>query len=102
MSNKIHGFIRKLFQNSLINRKNFDKNKKTYKENIVKQRQNNFKNILTRRNHTYIKRPFSFGSFCVGIEGGGGGGGGPKPSLENGLLFILITASIGIYNNQKK
>lgn len=96
MSNKIHGFIRKLFQNSKLTRENFVKNKKTYNENSVKQRQYSFNKIITRRNHTYIKRPFSFGIFGAGM---GGGGGGHKPSL----LFILITtASVGIYNNQKK
>lgn len=100
MSNKIHGFIRKLFQNSKLTRENFVKNKKTYNENSVKQRQYRCNKIITRRNHTYIKRPFSFGIFGAGMGGGGGGGGGGhKPSL----LFILITtASVGIYNNQKK
>ena len=99
MSNKIHGFIRKLFQNSKLNRENFVKNKKTYNKNIVKQRQYSFNKIITRGNHTYMKRPFSFGIFGAGM---GGGGGGRKPTLETGFLFSLITTSIGIYNNQKK
>jgi hypothetical protein len=87
MSNKIHGFIRKLLRNSRLNRENFAKNKKAYNENKV------YNKMITRRTHTYIiKRPDSFGLF-------GCGGGGPKPSL---LLFILTTISIGIYNNQKK
>lgn len=81
MSNKVHGFIRKLFQNSKVNRENFVNN-----ENSVKYK------IITRKHHTFIKkRPFSF-------ETGMGGGGDHKPSL---LLFIFITTSIGIYNNQK-
>ena len=36
MSNKIHGIIRKLCQNSTVIRENFVKNKKTY--NIIKLR----------------------------------------------------------------
>lgn len=83
MSNKIHGFIQKVFRNSKLNRENL---------------KYSFHKIITRRNHTFIKIPFSFEIFGTG-EGGGGGGGGHKPSS---LLFILIITSIGIYNNQTK
>jgi hypothetical protein len=31
-----------------------------------------------------------------------GGNNGPKPPIQTGVLLILITASLGIYNHQKK
>jgi hypothetical protein len=100
MPNKNHYFIRRLFQNSKLNRENFVKIKKIYNENNVKQRQQNVNKIIIRKNHTYIKRPLTFANMIgCGFEGGNNG---PNPPIQTGVLLILITASLGIYNHQKK
>jgi len=82
-TNRIHYFIRNIFQNSKPNRYNFEKNKKLYKKNIEKNRSNY--NIMT-------KRIFSTSS-----------SGFPSPNNNNrGNYILIIMMAISSYIYSKK
>ena len=86
MSNRIYFIMRKLKDFSSVNREKFIKNKMNYKNNSIKNRNQNYNKIIIRKNHTYNQ------ASCTNL----GGGNGPN---NFGFLFTLLAAS-GVYLSQ--
>ena len=73
MSNRI---IKPFLQYS--NKDKFVKNKKNFVESIIKNRQQSYNKIITRK-------------ICIPITGGGGGGGG-GPRFPTSIFYMFVVA----------
>jgi len=76
--------LRLFLQNSKLNREKFVNNKKKYIISTLKNRQQNYNKIITRKMTTYNKPPLSFGN------------GPNRPNRPNGdSIIYMILAAIG-------
>ena len=83
MSNRSQYFVRRISQNSNLNREKFLFNKNNYMVNsIMRKNSNTNYNFVKKRNFHTTHQKFG---------GGGGPGGGPN------MLFVAIGGAISIY-----
>lgn len=81
MSNKINFIMRKLFK-TMNGREKFIKNKNNYTNLLIKNNQQNYNKIITRKNHT--------SSFYLL------GGPGPRKNGPNILGLLCLLSAYGI------
>lgn len=90
MSTKI---LRVFLQNSKLNGEKFVNNKKKYIVSKLKNRQQNYNKIITRKMTTYNKLPLSFGN---------GPNGPNRPNGDSIIYMILAAFGFNISVNIKK
>jgi len=93
--NKIYYLIRKIFQNSNLNREKFIKNKINYNNLKIKNRNINNSMIIKRHMSTFNYKPPQYNS----TFGGGGGPNGFGSLLACVVGFYFITDR---FQNKKK
>ena len=75
--------LRVFLQNSKLNGEKFVNNKKKYIVSKLKNRQQNYNKIITRKMTTYNKLPLSFGN-------------GPNGPNRDSIIYMIL-AAVGFY-----
>jgi len=96
-SNRVYTYIRRILQNSKLNRENSIKNKINY--NVA-----NAKNRTVTNSNMITKRHISTSTFKQENRSKCGGNGGGKPNGYLGLIALAIGfyAATGRFNDKKK
>ena len=95
-SNRVHNYIKRILQNSKLNRVNSIKNRINYSIVNAKNRINN--KIIRRNISTLNCKEYNYSTFCGSAGAGGGGsagGGGFRPNNYFGLFALAIGCYVG-------